>query len=120
MIKGSQSNMCIFQAAIALGQLQRKCFSKRGIYKSRKAFYRSLSQICYIPKLAGRRYTGEDFLELSLGQKEIAEEMFLSIDGQDPEAWLDEQFRIGELAICPICNRIYQSYMAPECPLCRK
>ena len=120
MIKGSQSERCIFQDAIALGQLQKKCFSKRGIYNNSEASYRSLSRVCYIPKLAGRRYTGEDFLELSLGQKEIAEEIFLSIDGQDPEAWLDEQFRIGELAICPVCNRIYQSYMAPECPLCRK
>ncbi|WP_186423793.1 hypothetical protein [Lacrimispora celerecrescens] len=120
MIKGSQSERRIFQDAIALGQLQKKCFSKRGIYKNSEAFYRSLSRVCFIPKIAGRRYTGEDLLELSLGQKEIAEEMFLSIDGQDPEAWLDELFRIGELAICPICNRIYQSYMVPECPLCRK
>jgi len=98
MIKLSQSDRRIFQDAIALGQLQKKCFSKREIYKNREAFYRSLSKICYIPKLAGWRYTGEDFLELGLGQKEIAEEMFLSIDEQDPESWLDEQFRIGELA----------------------
>ncbi|MDR1549965.1 MAG: hypothetical protein LBT06_15430 [Hungatella sp.] len=120
MIKESQSDRGIFQDAIALGQLQKKCFFKRGIYKNPEAFYRSLSGVCYIPELAGRQYTGEDFLELSLGQREIAEEIFLSIDGQDPEAWLDEQFRIGELAICPVCNRIYQSYMVPECPLCRK
>ncbi|PJJ30131.1 hypothetical protein H171_3706 [[Clostridium] celerecrescens 18A] len=120
MIKGSQSDRRIFHDAIALGQLQKKCFSKRGIYKNPEAFYCSLSGVCYIPELAGRRYTGANFLELSLGQKEIAEEMFLSIDGQDPESWLDEQFRIGELAICPVCNRIYQSYMAPGCPLCWK
>ena len=86
MIKESQSDRGIFQDAIALGQLQKKCFSKSGIYKNLEAFYRSLSGVCYILELAGRRYTGEDFLELSLGQKEIAEEMFLSIDGQDPEA----------------------------------
>lgn len=55
-----------------------------------EAFYRFLSRVCYIPELAGRRYTGDDFLELSLRQKEIAEEMFLSIYGQGLEAWPDE------------------------------
>jgi hypothetical protein len=82
MIKVSQSDRRIFQDAIALGQLQKKCFSKREIYKNREAFYRSLFGVCYILELVGRRYTGEDFLELSLGQKEIAEKIFISIYGR--------------------------------------
>ena len=76
MIKVSQSDRRIFLDAIALGQLQKKCFSNKEIYKNWEAFYRSLFGVCYILELAGWRYTGEDFLELSLGQKEIAEEIF--------------------------------------------
>ena len=108
------------QAARQSGQFPKKCFFTNGFYKDPEAFCHSLDSPCYIPDRTGRCYTGEELLEMSLGQKEIAEEMFLSITGQDPEAWLDEQFRIGELAICPVYGRIYQSYMRKDCPLCRK
>lgn len=120
MRKGSSGGGYISQNAMKSGQFQKKYSFSNGHYKNPKTFTYSLFNVCYIPDIVGRCYTGENLLEMSTGQVDIAEEMFLSIDGQDPEAWLDEQFRIGELAICPGCRRIYQRYLNPKCPLCRK
>ncbi|MBW4845485.1 MAG: hypothetical protein KZY87_07835 [Lachnospiraceae bacterium] len=106
------------QANEQFEQFPKKC--SNGPYKDLEAFRHSLGGSCYIPDGTRRCYTGEELLEMSLWQKEIAEEMFLSIAGQDPEAWLDEKFQIGELAICLVCGHIYQSYMRKDCPLCRK
>lgn len=89
------------------------------IYKNPEAFYSDPNVVCYVPELSDCTYTGVDFLKMSLGQSEIAEEMFLSVDWQHPETWLDEQFRLGELDVCEKCGRIYQSYDAAECPFCR-
>lgn len=95
--------------------------SQRGwIYKNLAAFYSNPFAVCYIPELSDCTYMGMDFLKLSLGQPEIAEEMFLSVDWQHPETWLDEQFRQGELDVCEKCGRIYQSYGEVECPFCGK
>ncbi|MDR1547182.1 MAG: hypothetical protein LBT06_01175 [Hungatella sp.] len=120
MRKGGFSDNSVFQNTMQSGQVPGKCSFINGSYKDQEAFRHSRDDPCYIPDTAGRCYTGEELLEMSLGQKEIAEEMFLSIAGQDPEAWLDEQFRIRELAICPVCGRIYQSYIEKRCPLCKK
>ena len=46
MIKASQSDRRIFEDVIALGQFQKNDFS-------REIFYHSLSEVCYIPDLAG-------------------------------------------------------------------
>ena len=89
------------------------------IYKNQEAFYSDPFAVCYIPELSDSAYTGLDFLKMSLGQPEIAEEMFLSVDWQHPETWLDEQFRTGELDVCERCGKIYQSYDEAECPFCR-
>lgn len=76
--------------------------------------------MCYIPENNDYGYVRKDFLDLSLGQEEIAEEMFLSCKWQEPETWLDSQFAAGELAICLGCGKIYQSYEQPCCPKCCK
>ncbi len=88
--------------------------------KDPQAFYGSPEKVCYMRRENGGSwgYTGRDFLDLSLGQAEIAEEMFLSCEGQEPESWLDEQFRIGELAVCKECGKIYQGYGVSACPYC--
>ena len=96
----------------------REQFGQRWIFKNMEAFYHAPSEICYVPEDLDSGYTADDFLELSMGQPEIAEEMFLSVRGEHPETWLDEQFRMGELAICPICGRIFQCYPELVCPLC--
>lgn len=89
--------------------------SQRGwIYKNPEAFYSGPFAVCYVPELSDCTYTGVDFLKMSLGQPEIAEEMFLSVGWQHPETWLDEQFRLGELDVCEKCGRIYQSYDEAE------
>lgn len=90
------------------------------IYKNPEAFYHAPSKVCYVPEDSGGAYTANDFLELSLGQPEIAAEMFQSVGWEHPETWLDEQFRMGELAICPVCGRICQSYMGLMCSYCRE
>ena len=89
------------------------------IYKNPEAFYSDPFAVCYIPELSDCTYTGMDFLKMSLVQPEIAEEMFLSVDWQHPETWLDEQFRQGELDVCEKCGKIYQSYDEAECPFCK-
>ncbi|EEG54194.1 hypothetical protein DWV29_26945 [Enterocloster asparagiformis] len=86
------------------------------IYRNPKAFYHTPAKVCYVPDNADGAYTANDFLRLSLGQPEIAEEMFLSVGWEHPETWLDEQFRMGELAICLNCGHIYQCYMRLACP----
>ena len=90
------------------------------VYKNPDAFYHVPSEVCYVPEGSDCIYTAVDFMELSLGQPEIAEEMFLSVSWEHPETWLDDQFRTGELNICPDCWRIYQSYNKTACPYCEK
>ncbi|MCD7907505.1 MAG: hypothetical protein LUH04_07470 [Clostridium sp.] len=90
------------------------------IYKNPEAFYHAPSEVCYVPEAADCFYTANDFLELSQGQPEIAEEMFLSVGWERPETWLDEQFRMGELEICPVCGSIFQCYTGLTCPHCKK
>ncbi len=118
--KGSSGRGYISQDAMRSGQFQKKCSFTNVHYKNPETFDNFLFNVCYFPEIAGRCYTGVDLLEMSVGQVDIAVEMFLSIDGQGLEAWLDEQFRIGELAICTGCGRIYQWYLNPKCPLCKK
>lgn len=90
------------------------------IYKNPEAFYHAPSEPCYAPEDLDGAYTANDFLELGLGQPEIAVEMFQSVKWEHPETWLDEQFRMGELAICPVCGHICQSYMGLVCQYCRE
>lgn len=110
---------CI-QGAAREGSLVSRSWSGQGwIYKNPEAFYHTPTEVCYVPEAPDCVYTADDFMELSLGQPEIAEEMFLSVGWEHPETWLDEQFRMGELAICPDCGHIYQCYMRLACPHCR-
>jgi hypothetical protein len=104
------------QTGNGLGYTIRRAWSGQGwIYKNVEAFYHAPSQVCYVPEGSDRTYTASDFMELSLGQPEIAEEMFLSVGWECPASWLDEQFRMGELAICPVCGRICQCYPKIMC-----
>ena len=93
---------------------------QRRVYKNPEAFYHAPSELCYVPEDLAGAYTANGFFELSLEQPEIAEEMFQSVEWEHPETWLDEQFRMGELAICPVCGHICQSYVGLMCPYCRE
>lgn len=102
------------------GHIIRRDWSGQGwIYKNPAAFYHMPSEVCYIPELSDCIYTADDFIKLSLGQRELAEEMFLSVGWEHPETWLDEQFRMGELAVCPACGSIFQCYIGLTCPYCQ-
>lgn len=100
------------------GHITRGWSGQGWIYKNPEAFYYRPRQVCYIPEQSDGLYTGENFLGLSLGQPEIAREIFQSVAWQEPETWLDDQFARGELSICRSCGRIYQSYGNAVCP-CR-
>ena len=86
-----ESGTCI-QTGNGLGYTIRRAWSGQGwIYKNVEAFYHAPSRVCYVPEGSDRTYTASDFMELSLGQPEIAEEMFLSVGWECPASWLDEQ-----------------------------
>lgn len=111
---------CI-QGAVWEGDIVGRSWSGLGwVYKNPETFYHAPSELCYVPEDLDGAYTANDFLELSQGQPEIAEEMFQSVEWEHPETWLDEQFRMGDLAICPVCRHICQSYMGLMCPYCRE
>lgn len=88
------------------------------VFKDEAAFYQTPSKVCYIPEQSDDAYTGNDFRAMALGQLEIAEDIFLHSNWQSPEAYLEEQFRLGEWEACPACGRIFESYGAESCPYC--
>ena len=98
-------------------KIQRGWSGEGWVYKSYPAFERG-EEVCYIPENSNYGYVREDFLNLSLGQEDIAEEMFASCRWQDPGTWIENQFTSGELAACPVCGKIYQSYDRENCPIC--
>ena len=109
------------QGAGVVGDIVGWSWSGQGrVYKNPEAFYHVPFELCYVPEDLAGAYTANDFFELSLEQPEIAEEMFQSVEWEHPETWLDEQFRMGELAICPVCGHIRQSSVGLMCPYCRE
>ena len=88
------------------------------VYKNGEAFYKEPERICYVPELTDTPYTRNDFLKLSLGQEDMAEIIFISLDWQEPEAWLEEQYRTGEMDVCRACGHLYESYGVEACPYC--
>ena len=75
------------------------------VYKNIEAFYKETERVCCIPELTNTPYTRNDFLELRLGQEDMVDVIFLSLDWQESEAWREEQFRTGEIDIRRACNQ---------------
>lgn len=98
--------------------IDRGYFRQGWVYKNSDAFYNEPDTVCYIPELSDTKYTRKDFLRMCNEQEDIAELIFLSVDWQHPETYLDEQYVEGELNICQKCEKIFESYENEKCPYC--
>ena len=71
-------------------ELEKKYYRQGFIFKDWNAFYNAPGMPCYVPELSDRVYTREDFLQISDGQVEQANELFEEVDWQYPESLFDE------------------------------
>ena len=87
-------------------------------FKDEEAFENDPKKPCYVPELSDKAYTRDDFLLLCDHQMAIARKIFYQLDWQCLETLLDEELREGELTLCPVCGRMFESYWSTRCPHC--
>lgn len=56
-------------------KIDREWFRQGYVYKNPEAYYKD-KEVCYVPEGSDIAYTGEDFLKMCNGQKEIADRTF--------------------------------------------
>lgn len=90
------------------------------IFKDFEAYEKYPKDPCYVPELHNDVWTGDDFLELAEGDKEIADHLFYHVDWQSPTTALDEDFRDGEIIRCGSCKKLIWAKMEgiETCPHC--
>ena len=91
------------------------------VYKNESNFKRHKDRPCYVPELSDDIYTGNDFVEMCNGQKDIAALLFESVDWQSPGTLLDEWMDTDEIVKCERCGKLvlYGGGMeADHCPYC--
>jgi hypothetical protein len=90
--------------------VDRDFYGQGRIFKNWRAFYENPDDVCYAPELSDACYTKNDFLSMCVGNAELAEELFLSVDWQHPESLLQEWYAHEEIADCPECGYAYNLY----------
>ncbi len=111
---------CIVDAEGDIVELHREFFRQGWIFRDEEAYKNNPSAPCYVPELFDAAYTAEDFLNECEGSKEIADELFDSVDWQSPSTLLSEWIDAGEVAFCSYCHKLYWSFGIAECPDCNK
>ena len=102
-------------------RIERDWCGQGWVVKDEKAFLLYPDQVCYVPELVDRAYTGYEIRELCNNQEEFAKQCFYDLDWQSPEVWIDEQYRNDEWGWCPHCKKIFQKYgESIPCPGCGK
>lgn len=81
-----------------------------------KAFYEK-NGVCYIDK-NNCEYEYEDFVSLTKGNHNLAENYFLAVCGTSPELLLEEDLNEGEVYECPKCEKLYFSCDTEICSCC--
>ncbi len=109
---------CIVDSEGDIVELHRGFFRQRWIFRDEEAYKNNPSAPCYVPELFDAVYTAEDFLNECEGSKEIADELFDSVDWQSPSTLLSEWIDAGEVAFCMYCQKLYWSFGKTECPYC--
>lgn len=99
-------------------ELYREYFRQGYVFKDFDAYHNRPTEPCYVPELDDTVYTAEDFLEECGGQKEIADELFESVDWQSPCTLLNEWEQTGEVDTCTKCGKMFMCYGKTECPHC--
>lgn len=99
-------------------QIIRAPYGQGCIYKNWEAFATDPSAVCYIPELSDETYSQNDFVNMCGGNKSLAEELFSSVDWQQPETLLDEWIRDGEVTECKKCGQFFNCYDELVCPNC--
>ena len=67
-------------------ELEREYFRQGMVFKDFEAYYNRTNDPCYVPELSDAVYTADSFLDMSNGQKEMADEFFEACDRQHPES----------------------------------
>lgn len=106
-------------------QIRRGWLGQGWGFKDPDAYKADKTAPCYVSELEEETaYTGNDFLELCNGQKEIADVVFDMVDWQAPETLIDEWLGEGELVECEECGKwVLAMHMMQEsdkvyCPTC--
>lgn len=88
------------------------------VFKDAEAYDTDPTKPCYVPELNDDVYTGQDFLDLAGGVKEVADMIFDVVDWQSPETYFNECCDEGEIDDCKACGKLFLSYGAEKCPHC--
>ena len=78
------------------------------VFKDFGAFREKTDRICYIPEndTFNEAYTYQDFMKMSTGNADIANQLFAMVDWQHPTTLLDECMQEEEFYQCPYCSRL--------------
>lgn len=88
--------------------INREYYRQGWVVKDDKAFYDTEhpDRVCYVPELSDMAYSRNDFLKLTDGLIDLAEELYEESDWQHPESTLDDWLMNGEIVQCPECKKI--------------
>lgn len=111
---------CIVDSFGNILELKREFFRQGWIFKDEEAYKNNYDLPCYVPELYDAVYTAADFLDECSGIKEIADELFDSVDWQNPTTLLEEWLEAREVEVCVNCKKIYWSFGREKCPYCNK
>lgn len=100
------------------GNINKEFYEQGYIYKDTDAFENNIDEVCYVPELSNYEYKYEDFLNIAEGNKNIATEIFETVDWQCPETVLNDWFVNGEIARCTRCNSLFFTYGNEELKYC--
>ena len=102
--------------------LEKKDGDQGCYFKDFVAFRARPDAPCYSGEfMSGREYwTYNDFLAIAEGDEEIAEDLFLAVDWQDPDTLFYEYLRDGEYVRCETCGKLIHAKCedVDVCPHC--
>lgn len=99
------------------GEVEKGQTNQGLVYKNPLAF-RQKNGVCYVAELSDYGYTYEDFLNISNGNKDIANIIFEEVDWQSPSTLYHEYVMEDEICECSGCKKSYLSYNVESCPFC--
>lgn len=103
------------------GEVLKDCYNEGLIFKDEEAF-KNKEGICYVAELDDKKYTYDDFLDITKRNLTIAKELFYNVNWQSPSTLYEEWLNCGEIIECDTCKKAYltDGDEDMECPYCNK
>lgn len=102
-------------------QIDKEWYGQSFVFKDYVAWEHGNSDApVYVPELSDTVYTKQDIIDIAGGNEKLADCIFDMLDWAHPDSLLEDLKINGEIAICPKCGYLEETYEREGTILCAK